>query len=660
MLDYYVLVIDPRAEYADGWDLKHIQLDRGMPDDVLAAASLDGHSAVVALTHDPKIDDLALMVALKSPAFYVGAIGSKKNNDARRLRLKEFDLSESGNRAAARAVGLYIGSKTPPEIAVAILAEMTAVRHGVSEPNWRRSRPRASIPRPAKFHPPSRRFEGGLRVVAILLAAGSASRFGSDKLLHLLPHGVPIAVQSARHLRAVFEGGVFAVVRPEAAALSELLQKEGCKVVPCEHAADGMGASLACGVRAAGTVDAYVVALADMPFIRPSSIEAVREELLKGAVLAAPYFRARRGHPVGISSRFRDELVRLQGDEGAKTLLTQHAAEIAKVPVGDPAVLRDIDTPGDLAPAARRIVHHSMETAQRAVLFVDVTDSTKLYESLGDTVALALINGVFARLDKVIAKYAGLVVKTLGDGMICVFEDPDNAFRAACEIQTTVHAAAQGTRRPARQLKVGFTYGPVILSKGDVFGDTMNVCSRLVVLANPEQILTSAQTVDALTPGLRARCRVLFPTRIKGKAEEVAVSEVMWRYDPAVTETNLTRADFAKAVQMSLKLIYRGNIFVVSRSRPTLQMGREDSNDIVIASLSPRACMRACTTREGHFVITDLSSNGTFLLVDEHSNEVHLRREEAVLGGRGWIGLGKNATRHGDHSVRYSLQAEGV
>ena len=136
MLDYQVQVIDPRAEYADGWDVKGVPLERGMPDDVLAAGHLDGHSAVVALTHDPKIDDLALMEALKSPAFYVGAIGSKKNNDARRLRLKEFDLSEGEIERLRGPVGLYIGSKTPPEIAVAILAEMTAVRHGVSEPSW--------------------------------------------------------------------------------------------------------------------------------------------------------------------------------------------------------------------------------------------------------------------------------------------------------------------------------------------------------------------------------------------------------------------------------------------------------------------------------------------------------------------------------------------
>jgi xanthine dehydrogenase accessory factor len=136
MLDYHVSVIEPREEYASGWNVAGIPLERRMPDDVIAEASLDGHSAVVALTHDPKIDDLALMEALKSAAFYVGAIGSKKNNDARRQRLLEFDLSEGEIARLRGPVGLYIGSKTPPEIAVAILAEMTAVRHGVSEPSW--------------------------------------------------------------------------------------------------------------------------------------------------------------------------------------------------------------------------------------------------------------------------------------------------------------------------------------------------------------------------------------------------------------------------------------------------------------------------------------------------------------------------------------------
>ena len=136
MLDYHVVVIDPREEYAAGWDLASVALDRGMPDDVVRELQLDGHSALVALTHDPKLDDLALMEGLKSAAFYVGAIGSKKNNDARRERLKEFDVSADEIARLRGPVGLYIGSKTPPEIAVAILAEMTAVRHGVKEPSW--------------------------------------------------------------------------------------------------------------------------------------------------------------------------------------------------------------------------------------------------------------------------------------------------------------------------------------------------------------------------------------------------------------------------------------------------------------------------------------------------------------------------------------------
>src|ERR1043166_4020589 len=136
MLDYHVVVVDPREEYAAGWELAAVPINRGMPDDVVRELQLDGHSALVALTHDPKLDDLALMEALKSAAFYVGAIGSKQNNDARRERLRGFDVSDDEIARLRGPVGLYIGSKTPPEIAVAIVAELTAVRYGVKEPSW--------------------------------------------------------------------------------------------------------------------------------------------------------------------------------------------------------------------------------------------------------------------------------------------------------------------------------------------------------------------------------------------------------------------------------------------------------------------------------------------------------------------------------------------
>jgi len=131
-LDYQVIVCDPRSEYAGAWDVAATTLSTAMPDDALLELRLDAHSAVVALTHDPKLDDLALLEALKSPAFYVGALGSKTTSARRRERLlKYFDLCADQVGRLHGPVGLPIGSRTPPEIAVAIIAEMTAVKYGV-------------------------------------------------------------------------------------------------------------------------------------------------------------------------------------------------------------------------------------------------------------------------------------------------------------------------------------------------------------------------------------------------------------------------------------------------------------------------------------------------------------------------------------------------
>jgi xanthine dehydrogenase accessory factor len=133
-LDYQVTVCDPREEYTEEWSIPGTKIVRTMPDDTVIDMKLDERCAVIALTHDPKLDDLALMEALKTPAFYVGALGSRRNNQARRERLKEFDLNETELARLHGPVGIYIGSRTPPEIAVSILAEVTAAKNGVSLP----------------------------------------------------------------------------------------------------------------------------------------------------------------------------------------------------------------------------------------------------------------------------------------------------------------------------------------------------------------------------------------------------------------------------------------------------------------------------------------------------------------------------------------------
>jgi len=132
MLDYQVTVCEPRTEYHEGWErMEGVTLSTTMPDDLVLAMRLDEHSAVVAVTHDPKLDDLALMEALRTPAFYVGALGSLQNNAKRRQRLQAFDVSEAEAAKLHGPVGLNLGALTPPEIAMSIVAEMTAIRRGM-------------------------------------------------------------------------------------------------------------------------------------------------------------------------------------------------------------------------------------------------------------------------------------------------------------------------------------------------------------------------------------------------------------------------------------------------------------------------------------------------------------------------------------------------
>jgi len=130
-LDYQVVICDPRQEYLSSWQMPGVQLDSQMPDDAVTALANDKYSAVVALTHDPKLDDMALMTALDSEAFYVGALGSRRTNSSRRKRLTTLGISEAGIARLHGPIGLPIGSRTPPEIAVAIMAELTAERHGI-------------------------------------------------------------------------------------------------------------------------------------------------------------------------------------------------------------------------------------------------------------------------------------------------------------------------------------------------------------------------------------------------------------------------------------------------------------------------------------------------------------------------------------------------
>jgi molybdenum cofactor cytidylyltransferase len=185
-------------------------------------------------------------------------------------------------------------------------------------------------------------------IVGILLAAGAGSRFGGDKLLHPLAGGIPIGVAAAKNLHLACERTV-AVVRPDDLELIRELAIAGCEIVPCAEAKEGMGHSLAAGVRATAQASAWIVALGDMPYIHGTTYQAVAACLREGAALVATQYRTRRGHPVGFSNAWYPQLSSLSGDRGGGTLLEQYPSKLSLCKVEDLGVTQDIDYPWDVA-----------------------------------------------------------------------------------------------------------------------------------------------------------------------------------------------------------------------------------------------------------------------------------------------------------------------
>ncbi len=183
-------------------------------------------------------------------------------------------------------------------------------------------------------------------MTAILLAAGFARRFGSQKLLARLPDGQYVVEAAARNLLA--GAGCVIAVTGQDEQLMRVLDACGCQVVVNARAEEGMGASIAAGVRAAADAAGWLVAPGDMPWIHPDTIARVRAALDRDAGIVIPTFDGRRGHPVAFAGEFAAELAALKGDSGARSVVAAHALRLKLLPVDDAGVLADIDTPDDL------------------------------------------------------------------------------------------------------------------------------------------------------------------------------------------------------------------------------------------------------------------------------------------------------------------------
>ncbi|MFK7999283.1 MAG: NTP transferase domain-containing protein [Polyangiales bacterium] len=318
------VLVDPRSAFANAKRFGSIELHVGAPKDVLPAL-IDSRSALVVLSHNPNIDDPSLSVGLRSEAFYVGALGSRKTQRERLLRLRVTGLSETELARLHGPAGVPIGGQGAAEIALSILAEVVATRR-------RRAAPR--------------------RVGAVVLAAGTSSRAGTENKLLADIEG---KVMVRRVVEATLDAEVFPVVvvlGHEASRVRRALDGLNVVWVHNENYSSGMGSSIAAGVRAIrAQVDATLVVLGDMPFVRPKDIRllvAAHQSSTQHLIIAPESGAAderRLGNPVLWPERYFDALQRLDGDAGGKVLIQGAPGAVLRIPIDDEGVLRDVDRP---------------------------------------------------------------------------------------------------------------------------------------------------------------------------------------------------------------------------------------------------------------------------------------------------------------------------
>jgi class 3 adenylate cyclase len=269
---------------------------------------------------------------------------------------------------------------------------------------------------------------------------------------------------------------------------------------------------------------------------------------------------------------------------------------------------------------------------------VDICESTKLYESVGDEQALAAIAACLNLIRSSVMTSGGQVVKTIGDEILATFPSAETAAFAASAMNTAV-ASLPNVGKAKLAIRTGFHFGPVLQQNADIFGDTVNLAARLVKLAVPGQIILSGPTADSLPRHFASFKRPLYALEVKGKADEVQLCELMWRRADNMTIAGSTRTTTKIKVPV-LRLLHNGTELIYQRRDEGLVIGREPGCHLVIESL--KASRRHCviTRRQDKFILLDQSTNGTFV-TPEGDSEVELRREEIMLGSHGWIAIGQ-------------------
>lgn len=287
---------------------------------------------------------------------------------------------------------------------------------------------------------------------------------------------------------------------------------------------------------------------------------------------------------------------------------------------------------------------------QLAVLFADIAGSTRLYEVLGDARALELIGRTLEDLARVCRQHQGEVIKTVGDELLCLFDDALVAVQAATDMQLSVSKSSESSPMPIA-VRIGFHYGEVLRTNTDVFGDTVNVAARVVSLAKGAQILSTGDTVALLTPAMQAAARPIDAFTLRGKESPLLIHEIVWQWDSNLTMVGTPNME-RTAPQHKLVLQHLGEEHEISEERNAILLGREVQSDMVLSHRKASRVHARIEHRRGKYVLVDLSTNGTFVQF-EGDKELFVRREELPLRTKGTLSCGEAHHVGGAEIIRF-------
>ncbi len=283
--------------------------------------------------------------------------------------------------------------------------------------------------------------------------------------------------------------------------------------------------------------------------------------------------------------------------------------------------------------------------SERAILFVDICDSTELYDQVGDAQARQLIEDSVVSFAEASAAENGKVVKTLGDGLMCVFPTADAALTAAVSMRSSV------SDRPLR-IRVGFHVGPVIETKDDIFGDTVNIAARVSSFAKPDEVLFTESSVECLSQGARLGTRFLDRASFKGKSEPVSI------YGLAPLEADHTVMTSAARPTLDAEahlLLRHGTRHLRIGSKDLkISIGRDAACDLVIEGPLVSRWHATIEPQQERYYLVDQSTNGTFVILASNDS-VYLKRESLQLVGKGALSLGQSPQRNESNLIHFEV-----